>query len=295
METLEALTKRVNTVREMQSIIHTSRTLAAVNIRQYEEATSALYTFQDIIEMGLRAMRDWFVPRWKAEDSNPGTPSLIVIGAERGLCGRYSDTISRQAVNWQLRIKLTDNSMPPIMAIGSKLITALHIDGVPISSELRLPTSTHALGAFTGQIVETIDDWRLRQGAGSFDIMHMRRIDAGHLTPQFSRIWPIDTNYLAEIFDRPWPSRRIPDTQGLPQDIVSALLRQLLIIRLTRACLESMVAESAARLSTMQAAEINIGEHLDLLEHMRHRQRQAAITSELIETVSGFNLTLNES
>ena len=291
METLEALTKRVNAVREMQSIIHTSRTLAAVNIKQYEGAASGLYAFQDVIEVGIRAMRDWFAPRWEPQETLSQTHSLIVIGAERGLCGRYSDKISRQARDWQHTVQPTDSSVPPIMAIGSKLIAALHREGVPISDEHRLPSSTHALGSFTGQIVETVDDWRLRQDVGSFDVMHMRRIAAGHLKPQVSRIWPIDSNYLAEIFDRPWPSRRIPIMQGLRKDMVSALLRQLLVVRLTRACLESMIAESAARLSTMQVAEKNIAEHLDGLEQTRHRQRQVAITSELMETVSGFNLS----
>jgi F-type H+-transporting ATPase subunit gamma len=128
----------------------------------------------------------------------------------------------------------------------------------------------------------------------SVDVMHMRRVPAGHLEPQISRIWPIDVKYISEIFDRPWPSRRLPVGQGSPADIVSALLRQLLAIRLTRACLEAMIAESAARLSTMQAAEINIVEHLDGLEQTRHRRRQEAITSELMETMSGYDLTMKD-
>jgi F-type H+-transporting ATPase subunit gamma len=294
METLEALSKRVNTVREMQSLVHTMRTLSAVNIRQFEGAAFALYAFQEVIEMGIRAMRDWLVPRWESAETLSTIPALIAIGAERGLCGRYSDKISRQARDWQDTVQLTDNFVPPILGIGSKLITALHTEGVSISDELRLPSSTHALGTLTGQIIEMIDDWRLKQGVESVDIMHMRRVPAGHLKLQISRIWPIEANYISKIFNRPWPSRRLPVWQGPPEDIASSLLRQLLAARFTRACLEAMIAESAARLSTMQAAEINIVEHLDGLEQTRHRRRQEAITSELMETMSGFDLTMKD-
>jgi F-type H+-transporting ATPase subunit gamma len=70
--------------------------------------------------------------------------------------------------------------------------------------------------------------------------------------------------------------------------LFSSLVRQYLFFTLYRAFVESLASENASRLMSMQAAEKNIEEHLNDLNAQFHRQRQAAITSELLDVVTGF-------
>lgn len=70
--------------------------------------------------------------------------------------------------------------------------------------------------------------------------------------------------------------------------MLSELIRQHLFSVLHRAFAESLASENAARLAVMQAAEKNIDERLDHLTTRFHQQRQAGITEELLDVMSGF-------
>jgi F-type H+-transporting ATPase subunit gamma len=70
--------------------------------------------------------------------------------------------------------------------------------------------------------------------------------------------------------------------------LFSAVVRQHLFVTLHRAVAESLAAENASRLAAMHAAERNIDERLDALRGQFHLQRQTAITTELLDIVSGY-------
>jgi F-type H+-transporting ATPase subunit gamma len=76
--------------------------------------------------------------------------------------------------------------------------------------------------------------------------------------------------------------------------LFSALIHQYLFVSLYRAFAESLASENAARLAAMQNAERNIEERLGELNRQYHQQRQTAITSELLDIVSGFEALRGE-
>jgi|GEM_PF-5020155 len=249
METLETLTRRVKTVGEMQSLVHTIRTLSAVNIRQYENAAAALSAFVQTTELGIGAMKDWLKPRLVSEEPGSRNTALIVIGAERGLCGRYSEIVAREASSRQQSAMAQAKKPMPLLALGSRLSTILARDNTPVSRTLILPSSAHGLGAVSGRVVRILDGWRSEEAVHSVEVMYMGRQSSGRLELRQKAVWPIDNQRLTEIFDRPWQSRRLPLWQGAPEKIVLELMRELLISDLTGVCLEAMIAESTARLS----------------------------------------------
>ena len=99
---------------------------------------------------------------------------------------------------------------------------------------------------------------------------------------------PPDVRRLHAIAARPWPTRMLPGTPHAPEVLTAGLLRQDLFIALFRAIAEAKTAEHGARLSAMQAAEQNIEERLARLRNRYHQLRQALITEELLDVVSGF-------
>jgi F-type H+-transporting ATPase subunit gamma len=72
--------------------------------------------------------------------------------------------------------------------------------------------------------------------------------------------------------------------------LLSSLIRQYLFISVYRAFAESLAAENAARLASMQAAEKNIEEQLEGLAARYHRRRQSVITEELLDVTAGFEV-----
>jgi F-type H+-transporting ATPase subunit gamma len=73
-----------------------------------------------------------------------------------------------------------------------------------------------------------------------------------------------------------------------PERLLSWLVQQRLFVVLYRALTEAQASEHASRLAAMQAAEKNIEERRDRLQHLYRRRRQETITSELLDLVSGF-------
>jgi F-type H+-transporting ATPase subunit gamma len=71
---------------------------------------------------------------------------------------------------------------------------------------------------------------------------------------------------------------------------LAALIRQYLFVQLYRASAESLSSENTSRLFTMQTAEKNIDERISELNNRYNSQRQEAITSELLDVVSGFEV-----
>jgi F-type H+-transporting ATPase subunit gamma len=72
--------------------------------------------------------------------------------------------------------------------------------------------------------------------------------------------------------------------------LLAALIRQYLFVQLYRACAESLASENTSRLLTMQTAEKNIDERIDELNISYHSRRQEAITGELLDVISGFEV-----
>jgi F-type H+-transporting ATPase subunit gamma len=72
--------------------------------------------------------------------------------------------------------------------------------------------------------------------------------------------------------------------------LFSDLIHQHLFVSVYRALAESLASDNASRLASMQAAEKNIQEHLEELNTLFHQQRQTAITEELLDIISGFQV-----
>ena len=109
----------------------------------------------------------------------------------------------------------------------------------------------------------------------------------GSFSPRAETLLPVSLSALRETRLK-WESRSLPTFTMPPDRLLSALLRQYFFVSLYRACALSLAAENTSRLAAMQAAEKNINERLDELKTSYQHERQAAITEELLDIISGF-------
>ena len=101
-------------------------------------------------------------------------------------------------------------------------------------------------------------------------------------------LFPLDQEWLKALASKKWPSRNLP-LYTIPWDqLFYSFVHQFFYISLYRAFIESMASENASRLTAMQKAEENIEERLDNLNSQFNRQRQNAITEELLDIIAGF-------
>ncbi len=287
MSTAIALQRRLELGGELLSVVATMKGLAAVSIHEFEDAVDALRHYTQTVELGLQAVFSIHPELIPADASPEGPTVVVVIGTDQGMCGPINREIAQEAYRW-----LTEHANTTeerwIVALGARVVRELAAIDVVVDQEMQLASSVGAVGQLAEELILQIDKWRRRDGAGRVVVCHQRPLQRITRIPRTHQVTPPDARRLKEIAARPWPTRVQPGTPHDWNEVLTGLLRQDLLTGLYQAIAEAKAAEHGARLAAMQAAEQNIEEQLDRLRNQYHRLRQAQITSELLDVVSGF-------
>ncbi len=300
MTALEALRASIHSIEEMQGVVNTMKTLAAVNIRQYERAVTSLTDYNRTVEMGLQILlRQRY---FSAQGSHRLSPPMlsrqghglgaILLGSDRGLCGSFNQQVAARA-----RQVLTVQPEPlerQILAIvGARLRP--HLADWPIAEQLTVPRSASEIGEIVRDVLLAIESWQQQQAIRRVLLFYNRPVTPSSYRPHTLQLLPVDGAWLQNLEHQPWPSSVLPTFTMNWQELFSALVRQYLFVTLFRAFATSLAGENASRLIAMQSAERNIQERLAELNAQYRHQRQNAIDAELLDVMSGFEaLTLEQ-
>jgi F-type H+-transporting ATPase subunit gamma len=264
------------------------KTLAAVSIRRQEKAIQTLAEYSRTIEMGLAIL----LRRGAGEivEQSAGTDGrlgAVILGSDQGLCGRFNEQVvsfSRE----RMRELEPDASRCRILCVGGRATMHLVESGERVDEVQPAPVSVTGILPSVNSILVSIDQWKSRHGIGRVVVCYNRLLFGTVCAPQLLPLLPFDLERLRELSARPWPGPTIPLFTMDRGRLFSLLIRHSLFASLYLALAESMAAENASRLASMQAAEKNIGERLDELNLQFRDLRQGAITEELLDIVAGF-------
>lgn len=286
VETLEHLATRLESLHELQSIVRTMKSLATVSIRQYEQAVGSLRAYARTVETGLQVvLRD--VPatgiRPREHDNALG---CIVFGSDHGLCGRFNEELVED-VEGQLP-ELAGTSGARWLCVGARPAALLESSGHSVDDVLETPASASRIGITVDQVLVHVDHWQREAGIGRVRLFFQRRELSTHHRPTGQWLLPFDPERVARFNPRRWSGRSRPTYPIEQRRLLTQLVHQYLFVSLFRACAESLATENGSRLAAMQAADSNIGEHLEEVNMQYRRARQEGITTELLDVVSGF-------
>lgn len=290
MPTTDAITRRINTADDLRSIVRTMKALAAANIRQYEEAAASLADYADAVALGFQALfqnrPDKLAPH--VTPPPPRRVGAIVLGSDHGLCGAFNERVAdffaaRRAVVMPVQTG-------PLLALGARVAGRLEDRGLPPDAVLAQPASVGRIAALVVDLLERVASWR---EAGSVDAVRVY-FNAPHsragYAPHEGLLLPLDDEALRRRAATPWRPRAWPTIAGDWDAVFSAVVQQHLFVTLHRAIAQSLAGENASRLTAMHAAERNIDDRLHELRGQYHRERQTAITTELLDIVSGYEV-----
>lgn len=293
MATVEQLSRKLQIGEELHSVVSTMKGLAAVAIHDYEQAVRALREYTTTIEQGLQILflgRPDAVPH---ETPGEGRAAVVVIGTDHGLCGPINREIAKSARQW-----CEEHAGSPeqrlVVALGSRAARELEIVGLTPAEHATLPSSVDAIARLVDDLILRIDKWRTTEDVDRVVVFFQHPLQRTQRTTRMFQVIPPDVRRLRGIAERPWPTKMLPSSPHERDELLAGLLRGDLFIALFRAVAEAKTAEHGARLSAMQAAEQNIEERLIALRNEYHQLRQAKITEELLDVVSGFE-ALHES
>ncbi len=292
MPTLETLTRRIQTAHDLLSVVKTMKSLAAVNIRQYERAVDALEQYRRVVDRGwtvfLRMERPT-LPRRRNE-----TDVCLVVGSDQGMCGQFNESLWPFVREQVAKTAAADGRRWKFWSVGEKVRGLLEDAGVDHDVHFPAPGSLTAVDQKIHELVPSIERWWSAKQMETFFICHHVLGAHGGYTPVFQRVLPLDETWADKRRRETWPGRCLPMLITSRETTFTYLFRQYLFISLYRAFTQSLASENAARLVAMQTAEKNILETLDDLQGQFREQRQAAITDELLDIVSGFEALSDE-
>lgn len=288
MATTETIKSRIVTVELLQSVVRTMKTLAAVTIRRQEKTIQTLADYSRTMEMGLMILlRQGAGDRAEQPSEDYGRLGIIILGSDQGLCGRFNEQIVSFALE-QLRKLQPDPTRRRILCVGERAHMHLVESGETADEVLPSPVSVTGILPAVNSILFALEKWKSHLCITRVAVCFSRLLFGIVSAPQLMTLVPFGRERLKELSAKPWPGPTIPLFTMDRERLFSLLIRNFLFASLFLALAESMAAENAGRLASMQAAEKNIGERLYELNLQFRDLRQGAITEELLDIVAGF-------
>ncbi|HEX2510606.1 MAG TPA: F0F1 ATP synthase subunit gamma [Microvirga sp.] len=286
MPSLKDLRNRIASVKATQKITKAMQMVAAAKLRRAQSAAEAARPYAERMATVLGNLASGLTmgpetPRLLAGTGRDETHLLIVCTAERGLCGAFNASIARLAREHAFRLT-NEGKTVKIICVGKKGYDILRrqlgaqiVDFVDLRAARTLGFE-HADG-----IAQNVLG---RFEAGEFDVATLFYSRFRSVIAQVPTAQPI---VPAQIQAGAGPSDAVYDYEPDEGEILATLLPRNVTVQIFRALLENAASEQGARMSAMDNATRNAGDMIRKQTMTYNRSRQAMITKELIEIISG--------
>jgi len=292
MATLKETRTRIVSIRNTSKITQAMRMVAAAKLRRAQDAITAARPYANQLQKilsNLAASETDFVHPYFESRENLQNVMIIVVSSDRGLCGGFNANLLRATRERIAKLQAEYSGVKvTVIPVGRRSVNAFRKRSEEILKEfpdvfLKLDFST-AL-----EIAELASDAFLAHRADRVEIMHSEFVSVIRQDVQALQLLPIAPTAADE---------RNADTDGhgsavdyifepTRADILDALLPQYLNMQVWKALLDSNAAEQAARMMAMENATNNARDLISSLQLIYNRERQAAITKEMLEIVGG--------
>lgn len=295
MPNLKDLRVRIDSVKSTQKITSAMKMVAAAKLRRAQEQAEAARPFSDRMDRMMSSLSDGISevgsgPKLLVGNGKRDTHLILVMSSDRGLCGGFNTNIVREVVRRIERL-LSEDKKVKLLCVGRKARDVLrrrHENLILESFEdVGRRNLSYADALKIGQKVLDLFE------RGEFDVCTVvyntfqsaisQTVTAQQLIPYGKSE---KDNELGEVTGSN-SSDSVYEFEPDEKEILVELLPKNISVQIFRGLLESAASEHGARMTAMDNATRNAGEMIDGLTLTYNRTRQAVITSELIEIISG--------
>lgn len=289
MPSLKDLKNRIGSVKSTQKITKAKQMVAAAKLRRAEERATQARPYTERMEavlanLSASAKGNPNAPKLLAGTGKEEKHLLIVATADKGLCGGFNSSIVRLAREHITRLQ-GEGKKVKIITVGRKGNDQLkRLYGELIVWKTNFVDIKQVGFAQANEIAEQV---LARFDASEFDVATLffgKFKNVVTQVPTAQRIIPAEA---PEGVAAPDLKGAVYEYEPDENDILRALLPRYIGVQIFRALLENVASEQAASMSAMDNATRNAGEMIDKLTLQYNRARQAQITKELIEIISG--------
>jgi F-type H+-transporting ATPase subunit gamma len=286
MATLLDFRRRIRSVKNTQQITRAMKFVAAARLRRAQEAALAARPYARELARLLRSIM--------ARIEEPQHPLLapraeerilaIVLSGERGLAGAFNTNILRKANDF---FRANKGKKISTIAVGKKGRDSLKKAGFNIVAEF-VNVLARVDFATTRDIATLVTDFYTKEEIDSVYIVfsEFKTVMTSNLV--IEKLLPVEAIHSDEVPAAEASSSKVDYIYEQPEEqLLNKLLPRYVETQILRAMLESSAAEHAARMTAMESATKNAGDVIEALTLHMNKVRQAAITKEIIEIVSG--------
>jgi F-type H+-transporting ATPase subunit gamma len=287
MPSLKDIRRRITGVKKTQQITRAMRMVAAAKLRRAQTAIESARPYADRMRETLREVAASGAGAEQPllqEREHVRRVDFVVITSDRGLCGAFNSNVLKRALA-ELAAREPALEQVSIVPVGRKSAEAL-----------RRRRAGQVTRSFTGiarvdygHAVEIAELLAQRFLAGESDeavLIHSEFVSTMTQRPRVSRLLPMTPE--PEAAPVSGESEKLPySIEPSAESLLRVLAPKALQVEIYRALLDNQAGEHAARMTSMESATRNTEEMISALTLQYNRARQAAITKELVEIVSG--------
>ncbi|RYD94995.1 MAG: F0F1 ATP synthase subunit gamma [Sphingomonadales bacterium] len=292
MASLKDLRGRINSVKSTRKITQAMKMVAAAKLRRAQAQAEAARPYAQRMEailasLGAAVAGSPDAPRMLVGGGGDRVHLLVIVTADRGLAGPFNTQIGRLARN-RIRALEAEGKTVKLLTVGRKGAAYLKrefasrfVAEVTYAGKKRVDfADAEAVGV---QIAELLEQ-------GAFDVcslIYNRFRNVISQVPTEQRLIPVPIPEGGDATATAAGPQALYAYEPAEEEILATLLPRNLAIQIYRAILESSAGEHGARMTAMDNATRNAGEMINKLTLNYNRTRQANITRELIEIISG--------
>ena len=291
MPNLKELKNRQVSVKATQKITRAMQMVAAAKLNKAQESAQRARPYamkiSNVMNNLLSSVDEGSAPQLMVGNGNDNIHLLVVTTADRGLCGAFNSNIVKLA-NQEIKALLSNGKQVKILCIGKKgydLLRRNHNDKIIdfISLKEVKNVSFNEAELIGSNILKRFEE-------GEFDVCKLFYSNFKSVISQIpvaQQLVPLSFEVEQNPEESSIADNSIYDYEPEESDVMEELLPLNLKVQIFQGLLENAASEQGSRMSAMDNATRNAGEMINKLTLQYNRTRQAIITKELIEIISG--------
>ena len=290
MPNLDDLKKRIGSVKSTEKITKAMKMVAAAKLRRAQESAESSRPYSDSMKDLIESISKGYKPSSTDRNLLTGDEKdqihlLILFTSERGLCGGFNSIVTR-TLRDKIENLIDQNKTVKIVCVGKKGYDILKRQYSEMITEV---IDMREVKSITYQDAKNISDKIVKMFFdGEFDkcsIFYNEFKSVISQIPTEQQVIPIEI--ISDEADEEKKEESFFEFEPGESEILDEILPLNFTVQVFKALLESAASEQGARMSAMDNASRNAGDMIDNLTLFYNRSRQAVITKELIEIISG--------
>ena len=289
MPNLKELKNRISSVKSTRKITSAMKMVAASKLRRAQELAESSRVYADSLSFILSSLagntkNSSDLPEILTGRENSKISLLIINSSDRGLCGGFNSNLFRNAKKWISDQQGLGKSVK-IMTVGKQASSFYKKTDLDIVASFEDLNSNDRQLQVSEEIKNKIMELFENNEIDEVSILFNKFVSAISQEPTYQSLIPLSNDETSE--EESESNNSVFEFEPDKNELLEYLVPRNFLTQIYRSVLESSASEHAARMTSMDNATRNAGDMIDRLTLTYNRTRQAFITKELIEIISG--------